>query len=82
MKIRTFNLEYSEYIKTEFDYQTLDLRKKCLLSEPFFGIAYHLEILTTLFEKLSGGSNDNRERKPYSLGPEVAEPWMTSTKQT
>jgi hypothetical protein len=36
----TFNLEYSEYIKTEFDYiKHWDLKEKVLLLSGFFGIA-------------------------------------------
>ncbi|MEO8253487.1 MAG: BamA/TamA family outer membrane protein [Flavobacterium sp.] len=69
-----FNLEYSEYIKTEFDFiKHWDLRKeKVLAVRSFFGIAIpfgnsgYIPFSRSYF---SGGSNDNRAWQPYSLGP-------------
>jgi len=69
-----FNLEYSEYIKTEFDFIKLwDLsREKVLAFRSFFGIAIPFGNSTDIpFSRsyYSGGSNDNRAWQPYSLGP-------------
>ena len=69
-----FNLEYSEYIKTEFDYiKHWDLtREKVFAIRTFFGIAIpfgnsnNIPLSRSYF---SGGSNDNRAWQPYSLGP-------------
>ena len=69
-----FNLEYSEYIKTEFDYiKHWDLRKeKVLAVRSFFGIAIpfgNSDNIPFSRSYFSGGSNDNRAWQPYSLGP-------------
>jgi outer membrane protein assembly factor BamA len=69
-----FNLEYSEYIKTEFDYiKHWDLTKeKVLAFRTFFGIAIpfgNSDYIPFSRSYFSGGSNDNRAWQPYSLGP-------------
>ncbi|GEC71041.1 Outer membrane protein assembly factor BamA [Flavobacterium flevense] len=69
-----FNLEYSEYIKTEFDYiKHWDLRhEKVLAVRSFFGIAIpfgNSDNIPFSRSYFSGGSNDNRAWQPYSLGP-------------
>ncbi|MFV5693892.1 BamA/TamA family outer membrane protein [Flavobacterium sp. LB3P122] len=69
-----FNLEYSEYIKTEFDYiKHWDLTKeKVFAVRTFFGIAMPFgNSVNVPFSRsyFSGGSNDNRAWQPYSLGP-------------
>lgn len=69
-----FNLEYSEYIKTEFDYiKHWDLtRQKVLAVRTFFGIAIpfgNSDYIPFSRSYFSGGSNDNRAWQPYSLGP-------------
>jgi hypothetical protein len=69
-----FNLEYSEYIKTEFDYiKHWDLTKeKVFAVRTFFGIAVpfgNSDNVPFSRSYFSGGSNDNRAWQPYSLGP-------------
>ena len=69
-----FNLEYSEYIKTEFDFiKHWDLRKeKVFAVRTFFGIAIpfgNSNYIPFSRSYFSGGSNDNRAWQPYSLGP-------------
>jgi hypothetical protein len=69
-----FNLEYSEYIKTEFDYiKHWDFGKeKVLALRSFFGIAIpfgNSNYIPFSRSYYSGGSNDNRAWQPYSLGP-------------
>jgi outer membrane protein assembly factor BamA len=69
-----FNLEYSEYIKTEFDYiKHWELSKeKVFAVRTFFGIAIPFGNSNNVpFSRsyFSGGSNDNRAWQPYSLGP-------------
>ncbi len=69
-----FNLEYSEYIKTEFDYiKHWDFGKeKVLAVRSFFGIAIpfgNSNYIPFSRSYYSGGSNDNRAWQPYSLGP-------------
>ncbi|WP_456312886.1 translocation and assembly module lipoprotein TamL [Pseudomonas shirazensis] len=69
-----FNLEYSEYIKTEFDYiKHWDFGKeKVLAFRSFFGIAIpfgNSDYIPFSRSYYSGGSNDNRAWQPYSLGP-------------
>lgn len=69
-----FNLEYSEYLKTEFDYiKHWDLSKeKVLAVRTFFGIAVpfgNSDYIPFSRSYYSGGSNDNRAWQPYSLGP-------------
>lgn len=69
-----FNLEYSEYIKTELDYiKHWDLKhEKVLAVHSFFGIAIpfgNSDYIPFSRSYFSGGSNDNRAWQPYSLGP-------------
>jgi hypothetical protein len=69
-----FNLEYSEYIKTEFDYiKHWDLTKEKIFAiRSFFGIAIpfgNSDNIPFSRSYFSGGSNDNRAWQPYSLGP-------------
>ncbi|RKR09713.1 surface antigen-like protein [Flavobacterium sp. 90] len=69
-----FNLEYSEYIKTEFDYiKHWDFGKeKVLAVRSFFGIAIpfgNSNYIPFSRSYYSGGSNDNRAWQPYALGP-------------
>ena len=69
-----FNLEYSEYIKTEFDYiKHWDFGKeKVLAVRSFFGIAIpfgNSNYIPFTRSYYSGGSNDNRAWQPYALGP-------------
>lgn len=69
-----FNIEYSEYIKTEFDYiKHWDLTKeKVLAFRTFFGIAIPYGNSNNIpFSRsyFAGGSNDNRAWQPYRLGP-------------
>jgi outer membrane protein assembly factor BamA len=73
-KYQLFNLEYSEYIKTEFDYiKHWDLtREKVFAVRTFFGIAIpfgNSDYIPFSKSYFSGGSNDNRAWQPYSLGP-------------
>jgi outer membrane protein assembly factor BamA len=73
-KFEIFNLAYSEYIKTEFDFIKLwDLqREKVLAVRTFFGIAIPFGNSNNIpFSRsyYAGGSNDNRGWNPYSLGP-------------
>jgi hypothetical protein len=82
-KYQLFNLEYSEYIKTEFDYiKHWDLtREKVFMLEPFLNSSPFVILTTSLSRSyFSGGSNDNRP-KPYSLGPDAVEQKMILTKQ-
>ncbi|PWK02921.1 surface antigen-like protein [Flavobacterium araucananum] len=69
-----FNLEYSEYIKTEFDYiKHWDFGKeKVLAVRSFFGIAVpfgNSDYIPFSRSYYAGGSNDNRAWQPYALGP-------------
>lgn len=69
-----FNLEYSEYLKTEFDYiKHWDLTKeKVFAIRTFFGIAIpfgNSDYIPFSRSYYSGGSNDNRAWQPYGLGP-------------
>lgn len=71
---KIFNLEYSEYIKTELDYiKYWDLSKeKVLAVRTFFGIAIPYGNSNNIpFSRsyFAGGSNDNRAWQPYQLGP-------------
>lgn len=73
-KYEIFNLEYSEYVKTEFDYvKYWDLSKeKVLAFRSFFGIAVPFGNSNNIpFSRsyFAGGSNDNRAWEPYRLGP-------------
>ncbi|MGO4905639.1 translocation and assembly module lipoprotein TamL [Flavobacterium sp. W20_MBD1_R3] len=69
-----FNLEYSEYIKTEFEYiKHWDLSKEKIVAfRSFFGIAVpfgNSDYIPFSRSYFSGGSNDNRAWQPYGLGP-------------
>ena len=69
-----FNVTYSQYVKTEFDYiKHWDLgRKNVLAMRSFFGIAIPYGNSTNIpFAKsfFAGGPNDNRAWIAYSLGP-------------
>jgi hypothetical protein len=69
-----FNLEYSEYIKTEFDFiKHWNVNKGNIFAmRAFFGIALPYGNSNTIpFSKsyYAGGSNDNRAWQPYNLGP-------------
>ena len=69
-----FNLEYSEYIKTEFDFvKYWDFSKeKVLAVRSFFGIAIpygNSNYIPFSRSYFAGGSNDNRAWEPYRLGP-------------
>ncbi|WJS96172.1 outer membrane protein assembly factor [Flavobacterium johnsoniae] len=69
-----FNLEYSEYVKTEFDYiKHWDFGKeKVLAVRSFFGIAIpfgNSNYIPFSRSYYGGGSNDNRAWQPYALGP-------------
>jgi hypothetical protein len=69
-----FNLEYSEYIKTEFEYvKHWDFSKeKVMAFRSFFGIAIPYGNSNNIpFSRsyFAGGSNDNRAWQPYRLGP-------------
>ena len=73
-KYEIFNLEYSEYIKTELDFvKYWDLsREKVVTFRSFFGIAIPFGNSKNIpFSRsyYSGGSNDNRGWDPYRLGP-------------
>ena len=69
-----FDLEYSQYIKTELEYvKHWDLTKEKIFAiRTFFGIAIPYGNSTNIpFSRsyFSGGSNDIRAWQPYSLGP-------------
>ncbi|MCX7550826.1 BamA/TamA family outer membrane protein [Xanthomarina sp. F2636L] len=69
-----FNVAYSQYVKTEFDYiKHWDLGKKNVLAiRTFAGIAIPYGNSTNIpFSKsfFAGGTNDNRAWTAYSLGP-------------
>lgn len=69
-----FNLEYSEYLKTEFDFiKHWSVGKTGIFAmRTFFGIAIPYGNSNTIpFTKsyFAGGSNDNRAWQPYNLGP-------------
>lgn len=73
-QLLVFNVPFSQYIKTEFDYvKYWDLsRSNVLAARSFFGIAIpygnsnNIPFVRSYF---GGGSNDNRAWFPYSLGP-------------
>ncbi len=73
-QLLVFNVPFSQYIKTEFDYvKYWDLsRSNVLAARTFFGIAIpygnsnNIPFVRSYF---GGGSNDNRAWFPYSLGP-------------
>ena len=67
-----FNLEYSEYIKTEFDFiKHWNVNKANVFAmRTFFGIAIPYGNSNSIpFSKsyYAGGSNDNRAWQPYNL---------------
>lgn len=69
-----FDVEYSQYIKTEFEYiKHWDLkRKKVFAIRSFFGIAIPYGNSNNIpFSRsyFAGGTNDIRAWQPYSLGP-------------
>jgi len=69
-----FDLEYAEYVKTEFDYiKHWDLSKEKIVAfRTFFGIAIpfgNSNYIPFSRSYFSGGSNDNRAWQPYGLGP-------------
>jgi len=69
-----FGVEYSQYIKGDFEYiKHWDLgRKKSYAMRGFVGLAVPYGNSNSIpFSKsyFSGGSNDNRGWQPYSLGP-------------
>ncbi|MEC5165007.1 outer membrane protein assembly factor BamA [Flavobacterium sp. PL11] len=69
-----FKLEYSEYVKTEFDYiKHWGLsRERVIAFRSFFGIAIpfgNSNYIPFSRSYFSGGSNDNRAWQPYGLGP-------------
>lgn len=73
-KKKIFDIEYSQYIKTEFEYiKHWDLsREKVFAVRGFFGIAVPYGNSTSIpFSRsyFAGGSNDIRAWQPYSLGP-------------
>ena len=69
-----FGLQYSQYIKGEFDYvKNWDLTNgKTFAVRSFFGIAIpygNSESIPFARSYFAGGSNDNRAWQSYSLGP-------------
>lgn len=69
-----FDVPYSQYIKTEFDYvKYWELsRANVLAFRSFFGIAVpygNSNSIPFVRSYFGGGSNDNRAWRPYSLGP-------------
>lgn len=69
-----FNLEYAEYLKTEFDFvKYWDINKgKVFAIRTFFGIAIpygNSNFIPFTKSYYAGGSNDNRAWQPYRLGP-------------
>ncbi len=69
-----FNIEYSQYLKSEIEYvKNWDLLKeKVFVVRGFVGIAIPYGNSTNIpFSRsyFAGGSNDNRGWQPYSLGP-------------
>ncbi len=72
--LTVFDVSYSQYIKTEFDYvKYWDLsRGSVLATRTFFGIAVpygNSDNIPFVRSYFAGGSNDNRGWRPYSLGP-------------
>ena len=69
-----FDVEYSQYIKTEYEYiKHWDLRRKKVFAiRSFFGIAIPYGNSNSIpFSRsyFAGGTNDIRAWQPYSLGP-------------
>lgn len=77
-RYRLFNVAFSQYAKTEFDYiKHFDLGKKNILAmRSYFGIAIPYGNSDNIpFSKsfFAGGANDNRAWTAYSLGPGSSE---------
>ena len=73
-KLLVFNVPFSQYIKTEFDYikHWSTSRTNVLAFRGFFGIAIpygNSDNIPFVRSCFAGGSNDNRAWLPYSLGP-------------
>lgn len=73
-KLLVFNVPFSQYIKTEFDYikHWSTSRTNVLAFRSFFGIAIpygNSDNIPFVRSYFAGGSNDNRAWLPYSLGP-------------
>ena len=73
-KRKIFNIEYSQYIKTEFEFiKHWDLgNEKVVAFRSFFGVAIPYGNSNNIpFSRsyFAGGSNDIRAWQPYSLGP-------------
>jgi hypothetical protein len=69
-----FDVEYSQYIKTEFEYiKHFEFRKNSVIaSRAFIGVAIpygNSDNIPFSRSYFAGGSNDNRAWQPYSLGP-------------
>ncbi len=69
-----FDVPYSQYVKTEFDYvKYWDLsRSNVLAFRSFLGIAVpygNSDNIPFVRSYFAGGANDNRAWRPYSLGP-------------
>ena len=72
--LRVFDVPYSQYLKTEFDYiKHWSLAGANVLAfKSFFGIAIpygNSNSIPFTRSYFAGGSNDNRAWHPYSLGP-------------
>jgi outer membrane protein assembly factor BamA len=77
-KYELFNVAYSQYVKTEFDYvKHWDLgRKNILAARSFVGVAIPYGNSSNIpFSKsfFAGGANDNRAWTAYRLGPGSSE---------
>lgn len=73
-KLLVFNVPFSQYIKTEFDYikHWSTSSTNVLAFRSFFGIAIpygNSDNIPFVRSYFAGGSNDNRAWLPYSLGP-------------
>ncbi|MEB8345033.1 BamA/TamA family outer membrane protein [Flavobacteriaceae bacterium KMM 6898] len=73
-----FDVPYSQYIKTEFDYiKHWDLsRSNVIAFRSFFGLAVpygNSDNIPFVRSYFAGGSNDNRAWNAYSLGPGTTE---------
>ncbi|TMM56170.1 outer membrane protein assembly factor [Maribacter algarum] len=69
-----FDVPYSQYVKTEFDYvKYWDLSKSNVLAfRSFLGIAIpfgNSDNIPFVRSYFAGGANDNRAWRPYELGP-------------
>jgi hypothetical protein len=73
-KLLVFNVPFSQYVKTEFDYikHWSTSRTNVLAFRSFLGIAIpygNSDNIPFVRSYFAGGSNDNRAWLPYSLGP-------------